>query len=307
MDTTTRTHTDGALLDRIEEEKKKLSTGWILAGIGAVLAVIGLFGFMGGDLFTFLLLILGVILAGIGLARNKKIHDSIKKLLSDHLMPSVLREIFESASHDPFGRLPDSTVYGIDLDFPTFNEVSGSDYIRGIYKGLEVEMSDLQLVHHERRRVYVNGKWRTQETRTTVFKGQWMVCDFGKELAADLLLREKGLLDLSRSTVETESEAFNKRFCIQSQDGHSVFYILTPHMMEYILTMDDKGGGTTRMRFTREGKVHIAIHNNRDALQIKSGDYADLGKIREQFRSDIRYLTDLIDELRLVDTICKKS
>lgn len=299
----TKIYTDTELLDQIEEQKKKLPAGYLMAGGGAVLAVVGFFGFMRGDLFTFLLLILGAILAAIGLARNKKIHDGIKKLLSDHLMPPVLREIFDSARHDPFGRLPDSIVRGIDLDFPTFNEVSGSDYIRGIYKGLEVEMSDLHLVHHERRRVRVNGKWVTKDTRTTVFKGQWMVCDFGKELAADLLLREKGMLDFSRSTVETESEAFNKRFCIQSRDGHSVFYILTPHMMEYILTMDDKGGGTTRMRFTREGKVHIAIHNNRDALQIKSGDYGDLDRIREQFRSDIRYLTDLIDELRLVDTM----
>lgn len=306
MDTTTRILTDGELLDRIEEQKKKLPMGWLMAGVGAVLAVIGFLGFTRGDLFTFLLLILGAILAAVGLGRNKKIHDGIKKLLSDHLMPPVLGEIFDSARHDPFGRLSDSIVRGIDLDFPTFNEISGSDHIKGIYRGLEVEMSDLELVHRERRRVRVNGKWQTRETRTTVFKGQWMVCDFGKELAADLLLREKGLLDLSRSTVETESEAFNKRFCIQSRDGHSVFYILTPHMMEYILSMDDKGCGTTRMRFTREGKVHIAIHNNRDALQVKSADYGDLDRIREQFRRDIRYLTDLIDELRLVDTMYRK-
>lgn len=303
---TTKVYTDGELLDQIEEQKKKLPMGWLMAGVGAALAVIGFFGFLRGSLFSFLLLILGAMAAAIGLARNKKVHDGIKKLLSDHLMPPVLREIFETARHDPFGRLSDSIVRGIDLDFPTFNEISGSDHIKGIYRGLEVEMSDLHLVHHERRRVYVNGKWRTRDTRTTVFKGQWMVCDFGKELAADLLLREKGLLDFSGSSVETESEAFNKRFCIRSRDGHSVFYILTPHMMEYILSMDDKGGGTTRMRFTREGKVHIAIHNNRDAMQVKSGDYNDLDRIREQFRRDIRYLTDLIDELRLVDTMYRK-
>ena len=298
--------TDAQILDRIEEQKKKLPMGYLMAGVGAALAVVGFIGFMQGQLFPFLLLILGAILAAIGIARNKKIHDGIKKLLSDHLMPPVLREIFETASHDPFGRLPNSIVCGIDLGLPTFNEISGSDCIQGVYKGLNVQMSDLELVHKERRRVRVNGKWVTKETRTTVFKGQWLVCDFGKELAADLLLCEKGLISLIKSTVETENIAFNKKFSIHSADGHSVFYILTPHMMEYILTMDEKGGGTTRMRFTREGKVHIAIHNGKDRLRISSRDFDDLDKIREQFRRDIRYMTDLIDELRLVDTMYRK-
>ena len=306
MDTTAKFLTDAELLDRIQGEKQKLPAGYLMAGIGAVLVVVGSVGFIGGDLFTFLLLILGAFLAVIGLARNKKIHDGIKTLLSDQLMPPVLAEIFDTAAHAPFGRLSNHIVCGIDLGLPTFNEISGSDHIHGTYRGLEVEMSDLELVHKERRRVRVNGKWQTKETRTTVFKGQWMVCDFGKELAADILLCEKGLISLSKSSVETENVAFNKKFLIQSQDGHSVFYILTPHMMEYILSMDEKGGGTTRMRFTREGKVHIAIHNNRDSLQIKARDYGDLDKIREQFRRDIRYMTDLIDELRLVDTLYRK-
>lgn len=302
----TKVYTDTELLDRIEEKKKKLPAGWLTVGGGTVLAVVGFLGFMGGNLFPFLLLILGVAVIVFGAIHISKVHKEIKKLLSDHLMPPVLREIFETASHDPFGRLPDYIVSGIEMGLPSFNEVSGSDHIKGIYRGLEVEMSDLHLVRHERRRVRVNGKWVTKETRTTVFKGQWLVCDFGKELAADLLLCEKGLISLIKSSVETENIAFNKKFSIFSSDGHSVFYILTPHMMEYILSMDDKGGGTTRMRFTREGKVHIAIHNNRDALQIKSRDYHDLDLIREQFRRDIRYLTDLIDELRLVDTIYRK-
>lgn len=294
---------DAELSDQIGQQKKKLLTGYLMAGVGAVLVIIGSVGFMGGDLFTFLMLTLGAFLAAIGLARNKKIQDGIKALLSDQLMPPVLAEIFETATHAPFGRLSNNIVCGIDLGLPTFNEISGSDHIHGTYRGLEVEMSDLELVHKERRRVRVNGKWVTKETRTTVFKGQWMVCDFGKELAADMLLCEKGLINLAKSSVETENVAFNKKFLIQSQDGHSVFYILTPHMMEFILSMDEKGGGNTRMRFTREGKVHIAIHNNRDTLQIKTRDYSDLDKIREQFRRDIRYLTDLIDELRLVDTM----
>lgn len=306
MTETARSLTDPELLDQITALKKKLIPGWILMAVGAGLLLFGVLNMIGGNAPGILLLFPSLIVLCMGLNFTKNVHQDMKQLLSDHLMPPVLKEIFDSARHAPFERLPDSIVNGIDLGLPTFNEISGSDYIRGTYRGLEVEMSDLHLVHHERRRVRVNGKWKTKETRTTVFKGQWMVCDFGKELAADLLLCEKGLINLTKSSVETESAAFNKKFLILSQDGHSVFYILTPHMMEYILSMDAKGGGTTRMRFTREGKVHIAIHNNRDAMQIKSKDYNDLDRIRDQFCRDIRYLTDLIDELRLVDTMYRK-
>ena len=300
MDTTTKTLTDGELSARLSPLRKKHTAAWVLLAISAIMILIG---FLSSGVLP---VILGFALLVGGIIFRTIVNANIKELLSDNLMPPVLAEIFDSARHDPTQRMPDHIVCGIELGIPSFNEISGSDYIEGVYKGLNVQMSDLELVRRERHRVRVNGKWETKETRTTVFKGQWLVCDFGKELVADLLLCEKGFISLTKSTVETENIAFNKKFSIHSADGHSVFYILTPHMMEYILSMDDKGGGTTRMRFTREGKVHIAIHNNKDRLRISSRDFDDLDKIRQKFRNDIRYLTDLIDELRLVDTMYRK-
>ena len=110
------------------------------------------------------------------------------------------------------------------------------------------------------------------------------------------------LCSMAIGGIKTESEAFNQRFMIQSQSQHDAFYILTPHMMEYILSMDAKGGGDTYMRFLREGKVHIAINSGRNAFEMGSLN-TDVAALRQKFVGEIRYVTDIIDELRLVETL----
>lgn len=135
-----------------------------------------------------------------------------------------------------------------------------------------------------------------------------MICDFGKTLSAEVKLSKRSKLDrLFRSKgIQTESEEFNKRFCIQSESPVEAFYILTPHMMEYILGMQSKGGGDVYMSFLREGKVHIAINSGRDSFEAEKGT-VNAAALREKFVGEIRYITDLIDELRLVDTLYQKE
>lgn len=263
-------------------------------------ALIALFGFV----TMFLVLALpGIIAILVGIVLVLKASNKMKSGASQNIVRGVLESVFDDVYYDPFGRISDELIKCTDLGLPHFEEIRGSDYVRGKYKGLNIEMSDVKLI--EVTRTHTNNGY--QETRTTVFEGPWLICDFGKELSADLLLVERSGLGkkLSRGGIKTESEEFNKNFRITSDNEHDAFYILTPHMMEYILEMDKKGGGKTHMRFNRYGRVHVAINTGKDSFELK-GSNVDVAQLRARFESELRYLTDLIDELRLEDSIYKK-
>ena len=71
-----------------------------------------------------------------------------------------------------------------------------------------------------------------------------------------------------KSNVTTDNEQFSKRFCVRADIPQEAYYILTPHMMESILTMADKSGGTVYMSFLRDEKMHVAVKTECDFLNL---------------------------------------
>ncbi len=71
------------------------------------------------------------------------------------------------------------------------------------------------------------------------------------------------------------------------------------------MEMDRKAKGQTHIRFERGGRVQIAIRRDHDAFEVGKR-VKDATLLRRPFVEEIRYMTDLIDKLRLVDTIYRK-
>ena len=105
-----------------------------------------------------------------------------------------------------------------------------------------------------------------------------------------------------KSNVTTDNEQFSKRFCVRADVPQEAYYILTPHMMEYILTMADKSGGTVYLSFLREGKMHVAVQTGRDFFEFGKSN-ANVEELRQKFLGELRWFTDVIDTLRAEDTL----
>ena len=233
---------------------------------------------------------------------SNRISKQIKDMICTPIVQAALEEVFERSEYSSRERLPDYLLELEEMQFPfDVDRIEGSDYIHATYQGLNIEMSDIRLVD-----VRSSGK---HTSHVTVFEGLWLVCDFGKPIAADLLLRERQTKVFrfadkwfhSDDNIETENEAFNEKFVIRSRDQHGAFYVLTPHMMERILQADAMGAGDTYIRFMKTGKVHIAINSGRDAFEYNASE--SIEQMKHRFASEIRYATDLIDILRLSETI----
>lgn len=230
------------------------------------------------------------------------LHKKLKANFGAPLMRNALSMVFDRVEYEPFRRLPDHVMRLDEMKLPfDVDRIEGSDHVRAMYKGMELEFSDIKLV--DRRS---NGK---STSYVTVFEGLWLVCDFGKPISSGILLRERNGASIrflekighGGNVIETENAAFNEKFLIVCEDQHDAFYVLTPHMMEYILEMDARGMGVSYLRFTRDGKVHIAIHTGKDLFEVDTKTQPDM--MIEKFLQEIHYVTGLIDTLHLSDTV----
>ena len=302
--------TEKDLEQRLEKARRNSRTGvvFMVAG-GAVfmlsqrlMAEEGVFIVLG-----LVAMLAGLLVLGIGIAAQYSARGEMRNYLGGTVIPVVLSQVFEDLEYEKNGYIDGGLIKSVDMSFPfRFDDVIGSDHVRGTYRGVHVELSDIRLMTVS---TYTatnkDGNPRTEEKRKTVFQGQWLILDFHKELSADLCVFEGGRKRSGQ--IETESTAFNEKFGISCDSAHDAFYILTPHMMEYLMTMDQWAGGNIYLRFLKEGKVHVAVNSGRDHFEVGSLEYVKVSELLQRFRDETRYITELIDALLTVDTLYKQQ
>ena len=231
-----------------------------------------------------------------------KASGAIKKLLSDNIISGVLKEALgDAVEYNPWGTInPGSMVFPF-----SYNCTAGSDHIKVVYHGVNVELGDIELIDESE---VTDEEGRTEKTRNTQFKGQWLTCDFGKELAGEVYISErtKKTRKSLKSDVSMDNEQFAKRFCVRANDPQEAYYILTPHMMEDITAMADKSGGTVYLSFLRNGKMHVAVQTGHDFFELGKTN-TDVETLRQKFLDELRWFTDIVDTLRVEDTLYKKE
>ena len=249
------------------------------------------------------LAIVFIVIALIGGYLLEKNSSKLKKLLSDNVISGVIKEALgDAVEYNPWGKInPGSMVFPF-----SYNCADGSDHIKAVYNGLNIELGDIELIDETEDTDIETGQ--TETSRNTQFKGQWLTCDFGKELSGEVYISEWTKKDRRsmKSNVTMDNEQFSKRFCVRADNPQEAYYLLTPHMMEYIITMADKSGGTVYMSFLRNGKMHVAVKTGRDFFELGKSN-ADVGKLRQKFLGELRWFTDIVDTLRVEDTLYKKE
>ena len=235
--------------------------------------------------------------------RVEKNNSKLKKLLSDDVVIGVLKEALgDTVVYSPLG-----TISPGPMVFPfSYNCVEGSDHIKAVYHGLNIELGDISLIDESE--FTDNETGQTEKQSLLYFKGQWLTCDFGKELAGEVYISERAKRKRRgmKSDVSMDNEQFDTRFCVRANNPQEAFYILTPHMMEYITAMADKSGGLVYMSFLRSGKMHVAVQTGRDFFELGKTN-TDAETLHQKFLGELRWFTDIVDTLRVEDTIYKKE
>jgi hypothetical protein len=226
----------------------------------------------------------------------KKRHESIsarlKTLVGVNITAEFMEQFFEGGEYHHDRRVNNEIAEYSEL-VANWNEISGGNYVTGKYRWRTVEYSDVAL--YDRHTYYDSDKREKVTSLSAKFKGQWLVCDLGKELDGTVFLSERGALHINISNAQTENQAFNQRFQIIASDTYTASRVLTPLLTDRILKAADTVGIGMNISFKGE-YMQIALASGRDMFG-RAPERASLPALRKRMEREGKRVTALLSIL----------
>ena len=267
--------------------------------------VLVIFGFEAISLFWFVVVFCFILVIFVPAKNKRNLNDAYKQ----YFVKKTLQSIFSDLEYKPYSGIKRDTIDVTGM-MSTGDIFSSNDLVEGKYNGIKFRQSDIEIQNES-----TDSDGDT--TYTTIFKGRWMIFDFNKTFKANVQVAQKGFGGAIRrkrykgeekyKRVKLESHDFNKRFKVFAQSELEAFYILTPHMMERIIKLDNDNQGKMMLCFYNN-KLHVAINDGKDSFEYTSY----FKKINEQNElektsKDIKLITSFIEDLNLENDIFRKE
>ncbi len=237
--------------------------------------------------------LISLVLAIVFIAMTNDIRGKIQNLLNENIINAVLKEALgDTVEYRPWEKITPGSMM---LPFP-YSLENGSQHIKGVCNGMNIELGNITFLNEEEHQ----NQDGTYTAKVPQFKGQWLICDLGRELPCDVFISEVNKNDCKsmEGNVTSGNELFDNRFRVKADDPQTAHRILTPQMMEYISVMADKLGCPVYLSFLRSGKLNVAVKTEREIFEFGNGK-ADLEALRRKFISELHGVIDVIDMLHL--------
>lgn len=227
-----------------------------------------------------------------------------KAAYDENIMAKAVQEILPGAIMEPDGSI-DSMDFYVHGVVPDFDDAQGSYLIRYEKNGKTCAFSNLTLTRREKDRsdnyyqkvVFVGQayelryKSQMQGCVRIMTTSQWM----GREVLDGFKKQDKE----REEKIETENEVFNRQFDVYATDAHSAFYVVTPIVMERLLSMKAKYGSFGVA--VSGDKIMIALCSGYYLFE-PPGDYREIENISvERSKGEIAYM--LLFAKQLEDTV----
>lgn len=292
---------------------------WALCIVVSVLAVIsaGVFGgLINHSSGSVKLLLAGVgacfLVVFIMVRLMSKTEKQMKTFIGENITKHILAQFIRLTGYEPLKYMPENEMRESGA-LPSYNQISGSDYVKGTYKGKEVEFCDLKLEYEESD---TDSDGNTTTSCVTVFQGHLLKIRLGRHLDGGVRVLERRVKRKKKGSsgvmnsfwskmgltpyqdVEMEDEEFNRAFGVKAQNPHTAFYILTPQFMQSIIRMDRIANAHTNICFVGD-YAYISLNNGRDSFEIKNTfkNVESLAAARNRMYQDMQYITAVMDEI----------
>lgn len=211
----------------------------LLSILGLLIAIVGIV--FGGNL---ILVIVGCVILGLG--------QMIKDKEDNELNMNVVHEFFEDVKMNPESHI--LNVSDTNIPLPKHDYCSGSGYVQGKYKGLDVGFCTIKLTDVTEVLRDETGLWEKNEN--TVYTGEWMLCKLDQRFNTWLTIYPRSLLD--KQTIKTGNEAFDKKFNVTCGDEKLALEILNANRLERIMVLSNH---KFSINLNEDGRLYIAIHD----------------------------------------------
>jgi len=287
-----------------EDYNKEMKSGMVFILLSIIIAIVG---FLLGEGVFQILLIIGAILFIISIyyfAKASKHSQSFRSLIKNELIITLLKDQFDNVNYDAKGF----------ISIPRINETQmvrrpdrfhGEDYIRGTYKGVDFEVSDIDLKQRVETR---DSKGNVTVSYQTYFKGRWYIYKYDKRFKDVLKISESRWAGMSTKgliKIDTESMEFNKKFSIFASNQEFGFYLITSSMIEKFLELEKMHRGSILYYFANN-ELHIGVNDNRDYMELSIKTPLNEESLKS-FMADIDLIPAIINELRLDSSKFKQT
>lgn len=211
----------------------------LLSILGLLIAIVGIV--FGGNL---VLVIIGCVILGLG--------QMIKDKEDNELNMNVVHEFFEDVKMNPESHI--LNVSDTNIPLPKHDYCSGSGYVQGKYKGLDVEFCTIKLTDVTEVLRDETGLWEKNEN--TVYTGEWMLCKLDQRFNTWLTIYPRNVLD--KQTIKTRNEAFDKKFNLTCGDEKLALEILDSNRLERIMALSNH---KFSINLNEDGRLYMAIHD----------------------------------------------
>jgi aromatic ring-cleaving dioxygenase len=224
--------------------------------------------------------------------RHENISAKLKALVGINVIAEFMEQFFEDGEYDHDRRINNEIAEYSEL-VANWNRISGGNYVTGKYRWRTVEYSDVAL--YDSHVYYDSDEHKKVMSLSAKFKGQWLVCDLGKELDGTVFLSERGKLYIDISNAQTENQAFNQRFQIIASDTYTASCVLTPLLTDRILKAADTVGIGMNISFKGE-YMQIALASGRDMFG-SAPERASLPALRKRMEREGKRIAALLSIL----------
>lgn len=219
----------------------------LLSILGLLIAIVGIV--FGGNL---ILVIVGCVILGLG--------QMIKDKEDNELNMNVVHEFFEDVKINPESHI--LNVSDTNIPLPKHDYCSGSGYVQGKYKGLDVELCTIKLTDVTEVLRDETGLWEKNEN--TVYTGEWMLCKLDQKFNTWLTIYPCSLLD--KQSIKTGNEVFDKKFNLTCGDEKLALEILDANRLERIMALSNH---KFSINLNEDGRLYIAAHSFKNMNDLK--------------------------------------
>lgn len=153
----------------------------LLSILGLLIAIVGIV--FGGNL---VLVIVGCVILGLGqMIKDKKEESTASG------MDVIIKEFFEDVQFNPNTHM--LNVSDTNIPLPKHDYCSGSGYVQGKYKGLDVELCTIKLTDVTEVLRDETGLW--EKNKKQIYEDQWMLCNLDCKFSTWLTIYPHSLLD----------------------------------------------------------------------------------------------------------------
>jgi len=241
---------------------------------------------------------------------------SYRKEFKKRIITKITSFVDKGLTYTPEGTVPKSEFVKSEIFPLSCDKYNGEDHFRGKLGKTDIEFSEVVAKHRNTSGSGSNKK----DNYSIIFRGLFIIADFNKHFkthtvvlpdTAEKLFGKFGQklqsLSLNRGElIRLEDPVFEKEFCVYGDDQVETRYILTPSLMERILTFKRKWNTTVYLSFL-DSKVYIAIRMFKNLFETRLfKSVVDYSFMEDNLRFLI-LITEIVDDLNLNTRIWTKE